>query len=403
VENVNEGYVTIRAGRGSFTLTTKADFREEGDETVRIEFYTHQNVAATGPLTVPDTSLTTLYYIASSPSSVASESDALTFTVTTENVADDTVLYWKNIGTSSAADFVENINEGSLTIVNNSASFTLTLRPDATLEGPETLRIGIYTDPSRLVSVVLSSIITIPDTSTVPFYPTSVNNLFAWYDGKDPNNTGILPTSNAYLATWVDRSGSSNNLTWDNSLVHLARWRNDYVDYGTYTKHFFPSSGMAQSNYDFYAVLMPVLGTRTLGMGTNANNHEEEPVYMWGSNIGLTSNRTFYQYGTLTTTSNTMSLFHVRVNSNGNPTASLNASPYASPSSTIVFSAATRSFGGRTDQLSNAGIGRVYEYVRFHSNLATTDRNKIEGYLAWKWGIQSSLPSNHPYKTAAPV
>ncbi len=29
-------------------------------------------------------------------------------------------------------------------------------------------------------------------------------------------------------------------------------------------------------------------------------------------------------------------------------------------------------------------------------------RDELEGYLAWKWGIEGSLPSNHPYKTRPP-
>ena len=33
----------------------------------------------------------------------------------------------------------------------------------------------------------------------------------------------------------------------------------------------------------------------------------------------------------------------------------------------------------------------------------TTTRQKIEGYLAWKWGLTSSLPADHPYKNAAPT
>jgi len=33
----------------------------------------------------------------------------------------------------------------------------------------------------------------------------------------------------------------------------------------------------------------------------------------------------------------------------------------------------------------------------------TTNRQLIEGYLAWKWGLQGSLPSGHPYKSARPV
>jgi hypothetical protein len=33
---------------------------------------------------------------------------------------------------------------------------------------------------------------------------------------------------------------------------------------------------------------------------------------------------------------------------------------------------------------------------------ALADRQLVEGYLAWKWGTQGSLPNDHPYKNAAP-
>jgi hypothetical protein len=35
---------------------------------------------------------------------------------------------------------------------------------------------------------------------------------------------------------------------------------------------------------------------------------------------------------------------------------------------------------------------------------ATTDnRQKLEGYLAWKWGMVPNLPVDHPYKTSPPM
>jgi hypothetical protein len=46
--------------------------------------------------------------------------------------------------------------------------------------------------------------------------------------------------------------------------------------------------------------------------------------------------------------------------------------------------------------------GDLAEVVIFNSVLTTTNREKVEGYLAHKWGIQSTLPANHPYKTTAP-
>ena len=32
----------------------------------------------------------------------------------------------------------------------------------------------------------------------------------------------------------------------------------------------------------------------------------------------------------------------------------------------------------------------------------TTNHQKTEGYLAWKWGLVDKLPSGHPYKNIAP-
>jgi hypothetical protein len=45
----------------------------------------------------------------------------------------------------------------------------------------------------------------------------------------------------------------------------------------------------------------------------------------------------------------------------------------------------------------------VAEHLVFNRTLTTTERQDIEGYLAWKWGLQANLPSGHPYKNAAPV
>tara|TARA_R110000868_G_scaffold52100_1_gene164839 strand:+ start:2677 stop:3462 length:786 start_codon:yes stop_codon:yes gene_type:complete len=46
--------------------------------------------------------------------------------------------------------------------------------------------------------------------------------------------------------------------------------------------------------------------------------------------------------------------------------------------------------------------GYAAELIVVDSILSTGDREKIEGYLAHKWGITSGLPSGHPYKSVAP-
>lgn len=44
----------------------------------------------------------------------------------------------------------------------------------------------------------------------------------------------------------------------------------------------------------------------------------------------------------------------------------------------------------------------ICEILLFPSVLSTLDRQKCEGYLAHKWGLTASLPSDHPYKAAPP-
>ena len=44
----------------------------------------------------------------------------------------------------------------------------------------------------------------------------------------------------------------------------------------------------------------------------------------------------------------------------------------------------------------------IAEIVYYNSQLGTTNQQQVEGYLAWKWGIQGSLPAGHPYSGASP-
>lgn len=54
------------------------------------------------------------------------------------------------------------------------------------------------------------------------------------------------------------------------------------------------------------------------------------------------------------------------------------------------------------DQYSSSLAGNIAEVIFCDEKNTDADRQKIEGYLAWKWGLQASLPVDHPYKNAAP-
>jgi hypothetical protein len=45
----------------------------------------------------------------------------------------------------------------------------------------------------------------------------------------------------------------------------------------------------------------------------------------------------------------------------------------------------------------------ICEIIYTANAASTTARQLIEGYMAWKWGLQANLPAGHPYKSAAPT
>jgi hypothetical protein len=46
---------------------------------------------------------------------------------------------------------------------------------------------------------------------------------------------------------------------------------------------------------------------------------------------------------------------------------------------------------------------QLSEIVLTHSEVTTDDRQKLEGYLAHKWGLEDNLPVGHPYKSGPPT
>lgn len=50
----------------------------------------------------------------------------------------------------------------------------------------------------------------------------------------------------------------------------------------------------------------------------------------------------------------------------------------------------------------SAAYGDYAEALVAASAVSTGDRQRIEGYLAWQWGLEANLPSGHPYELVSP-
>lgn len=69
----------------------------------------------------------------------------------------------------------------------------------------------------------------------------------------------------------------------------------------------------------------------------------------------------------------------------------------------IRYPSTIRGIGYRFSNSLNYWNGQIREIIVCQSSLAIADINKVEGYLAHKWGLTSNLPSDHPYKTVGPT
>ncbi|MGA0851677.1 MAG: hypothetical protein ACO3QM_06535, partial [Candidatus Nanopelagicaceae bacterium] len=59
----------------------------------------------------------------------------------------------------------------------------------------------------------------------------------------------------------------------------------------------------------------------------------------------------------------------------------------------------TSIFGGVNELPAGS---QLCEIVLTHSTMTPADRQRLEGYLAWKWNLVGNLPADHPYKTQPP-
>lgn len=92
------------------------------------------------------------------------------------------------------------------------------------------------------------------------------------------------------------------------------------------------------------------------------------------------------------------------VRNNSGTQAYRNGSAFGLPQGAAATASVTLNAIGRA-QGGSVGLhnGPMAEVIVGRSDLSTDDRQKIEGYLAWKWGVVASLPAGHPYKLGAPT
>jgi hypothetical protein len=87
------------------------------------------------------------------------------------------------------------------------------------------------------------------------------------------------------------------------------------------------------------------------------------------------------------------------IRANGTTVAQANTFTNAPKTGNPAYTLEIGSLGGGLIPL----VGGFAEIVFLTGTTNDIDRQKMEGYLAWKWGLQGQLPAGHRYKDAAPT
>lgn len=260
-----------------------------------------------------------------------------------------------------------------------------------------------------------------PTPTVTPFNPILQTNLLMWYDGAD---TSSLTLSGSTITAWNDKSGNGNHLTVAVGPTRTATSSNPAgwdVSFDGST-HYIRSNALAVTNGTntmtaFIVVKNSISDTlgRIIAGITSGPETTENGAFRFanaGTNsIAITKGSlTGTQDGTNYTISS--DLYHViTITWNGAANSpvfvdgSLNNTYSANSNTTFSF---TR-FGlgaslGTSPSFTPATFwtGSLNEVVIYRSALSSTQCRQMEGYLAWKWGINSSLPTTHPYYKIRP-
>ena len=249
------------------------------------------------------------------------------------------------------------------------------------------------------------------------FVPTQIQpgSCKLWLDAADSSATSMTFSSGNTLSLWKDKSGSNNNATAYNSPTLTQNAINGYQAISTFRSPYFRGSiSITGTTYTLFTV-----ATRSTGsFGTDtrlvsfAVNNSSADYNTTAASIGLFAQPAAQTLGTYRTSwiaSNAYTMDTPFVASvtytgtNGYMWFNGSNASYTGASSSGTFGITVYAIANQPSLTSEFWNGYIGEVIVYNTSLSTPDRQQVEGYLAWKWGLQANLPPTHLYKTAAPI
>ena len=248
------------------------------------------------------------------------------------------------------------------------------------------------------------------------FSPTSIAGIQLWMDGAD-SSAASMTLSGSTVTVWKDKSGNNNHTTARSGTPTLTssaiNGKSAISMAGGYYTGPFATANTGNQAHSFGVMTIESstgVWPRPLSLGRpGANDYPDSTTtfmiirYAGTQAVGIGRNGQYlsvnipaYSSPFLVQSSHNGALEYMSVNGTLTP-SSLNTGQ------TGNFNITSYGLGVNT----NTGDyfvwnGYYAEVIYYNVQLSDANRQKVEGYLAWKWGLQANLPVGHPYKSAAP-
>jgi hypothetical protein len=225
------------------------------------------------------------------------------------------------------------------------------------------------------------------------FLPTSITGCQLWYDAMDATT---ITQSSGLVSQLRDKSGNNRHISQATTGNQPSYANNTLTFNGSQYLTNTISSGISGNIFTGYIIYKPNSASgnqRALFISDNSSW-----IMIDSTQVAENSNGTGAYIGT---TISTITPTIVAVTSAS--TYSLNGNAFSNIS--IGYNQANPTSINVGSGISGGALfnGSIYEVLVYNTALTATQRQQVEGYLAWKWGLQAQLPNTHLQYAAAPT
>lgn len=235
-----------------------------------------------------------------------------------------------------------------------------------------------------------------------------------WLDAADAS---AITASGGFVSQWKDKSGNGRNVAQATGSAQPAFMAANLNGRGVLT---FDGGDSLATSENFPLTGNPAFSVFYVAKKTAATNGM---TFGWGNSQTALAACGYYEDATVSafsyagannynTTASTNDLWHIAAftkspgainTSSGAYRNGIDISTSGHSTTTPNISAAPFTVGQWANFTTARFIGSMAEIIITASSESMLNRQRIEGYLAHKWGLTANLPSDHPYKTVGPT